>query len=473
MKQRIAEQQEASRNYYFVKTLSLEMTRRCNMKCRFCARGDAQKLDMSREIIDKVLDEIKGFDLYNLRLNGGEPLLAKDGIIYLVNEIIRRGVRLCGVHIFTNATVKDDDIKSALLKLGAYCKKLCQTPWGKRMNEIFQKKGLRSVYDNDAYISIIASTTLHDNSDTIDQTIDFYCADPELLWAVNQDTSKKGHDGTIHINKSPYDTHIVLRGNAKRNFKSLYDEGFKHFSLHENNFDLFSDLSIYDNYIVFNKSITVSATGRVFPGCLMPYEEVDAGTDIIVNNILDCNGNLFDYLSDYSWKNPLNEKQSHNLDVWKTILLYYENGIKDCWLNSVPLNEDAIELAGANIKVMKIFEEGLRELHRLYPTTVHNELNVIGAVKYAYSHKDMKIREHILTNICGYKVGEDGILPDYSDETLENLLDKWDKVYYKRKYELYGDTSPSAALVEKATTDVLGTFLSGLLAGFGKQLLKK
>lgn len=39
--------------------LSIEMTRRCNMNCDFCARGQAQNVDITHEIIDKTLDEMK------------------------------------------------------------------------------------------------------------------------------------------------------------------------------------------------------------------------------------------------------------------------------------------------------------------------------------------------------------------------------------------------------------------------------
>ena len=74
--------------------IGFEMTRRCNMKCKFCCRGDAQNLDITDEIIDKALDELKNFDIGILRLHGGEPLLAPDMIQYLVDGIIKRNIKL-------------------------------------------------------------------------------------------------------------------------------------------------------------------------------------------------------------------------------------------------------------------------------------------------------------------------------------------------------------------------------------------
>ena len=40
--------------------LAIEMTRRCNLKCKFCAKGEPQDLDISKSIIDKTLDEMQG-----------------------------------------------------------------------------------------------------------------------------------------------------------------------------------------------------------------------------------------------------------------------------------------------------------------------------------------------------------------------------------------------------------------------------
>ena len=43
----------------YIHCLAVEVTRRCNMSCKFCAKGKAQNLDISTEIIDKIIDEMK------------------------------------------------------------------------------------------------------------------------------------------------------------------------------------------------------------------------------------------------------------------------------------------------------------------------------------------------------------------------------------------------------------------------------
>ena len=39
-----------------IQSLTLEVTRRCNLACEHCMRGDAQNVDMTYEMVDKILD---------------------------------------------------------------------------------------------------------------------------------------------------------------------------------------------------------------------------------------------------------------------------------------------------------------------------------------------------------------------------------------------------------------------------------
>lgn len=150
------------------------------------------------------------------------------------------------------------------------------------------------------------------------------------------------------------------------------------------------------------------------------------------------------------------------LDNWKTILLYYENGITDCWLYNSPLDDGILKAVVINIATMEEFERGLKDLHELFPTTTHSELNIIGAIKYGYETKNMAMREYILKDICGLKFGENGVLPDFSDETLGRLLDNFDKLYYSRQNEFWGSSSPSAALMKRATQNVTQNLIKNI-----------
>ena len=66
-------------------TLILEVTRRCNMRCEHCLRGDAQKLDMSQEVISATLTDVS--TIGTLIFTGGEPSLACGVIARVIDSL--------------------------------------------------------------------------------------------------------------------------------------------------------------------------------------------------------------------------------------------------------------------------------------------------------------------------------------------------------------------------------------------------
>lgn len=64
--------------------LIIEVTRRCNMECGHCLRGDAQNADILLSAIDGVLDQTEAIG--RLIITGGEPTLNLEAIQYIANE---------------------------------------------------------------------------------------------------------------------------------------------------------------------------------------------------------------------------------------------------------------------------------------------------------------------------------------------------------------------------------------------------
>lgn len=95
--------------------LEVEITRKCQLKCAHCIRGDAQELDMSRETIDSLLDKTNC--IYMLRFTGGEPFLNIDGMRYFLEGIKKRRILLSGLQIITNGLVRTDE---AICLIGDY-----------------------------------------------------------------------------------------------------------------------------------------------------------------------------------------------------------------------------------------------------------------------------------------------------------------------------------------------------------------
>ena len=59
-----------------VQNLSLELTRKCNLNCRHCMRGESQNLTMDDEVIERIFKDING--VYSLQFGGGETSLVVD-----------------------------------------------------------------------------------------------------------------------------------------------------------------------------------------------------------------------------------------------------------------------------------------------------------------------------------------------------------------------------------------------------------
>lgn len=77
----------------YIKNLCIEVTRRCNMACTHCMRGDAQDIDIDHRHIWSVLRHVKY--IQHLTIGGGEPSLNVKTIRYILKL-----VRLMGIHIY-------------------------------------------------------------------------------------------------------------------------------------------------------------------------------------------------------------------------------------------------------------------------------------------------------------------------------------------------------------------------------------
>ena len=86
--------------------MAVEVTRRCNMACGHCLRGDAENVDLTGMDIDSVLDQTEAIG--RLILTGGEPTLNMGAIQHIANGIARRGIPLMRVQIITNGLIYEE-----------------------------------------------------------------------------------------------------------------------------------------------------------------------------------------------------------------------------------------------------------------------------------------------------------------------------------------------------------------------------
>jgi len=84
-----------------INTLSLECTRRCNLQCAHCLRGNAQRMDMSRQVLFEALKDIEYINCLNI--TGGEPTMRPEFFEDLMYCLRSLRIEVSHFDITTNA----------------------------------------------------------------------------------------------------------------------------------------------------------------------------------------------------------------------------------------------------------------------------------------------------------------------------------------------------------------------------------
>lgn len=106
---------------YNVTSLQIEITRKCNLKCVHCMRGEPQDTSINTKIIDRIFECI--YNCNDIAFTGGEPLLEIDLIDYFIDQILKHKWSTQTIQLTTNATIQDKRI------IDIY-KKFCQSTNG-------------------------------------------------------------------------------------------------------------------------------------------------------------------------------------------------------------------------------------------------------------------------------------------------------------------------------------------------------
>ena len=85
--------------------LMIEITRKFNLQCEHCLRGDSQNITMSKDVIDRIFEDAA--DCKQILLTGGEPLLALDEIEYFVDRILKSDWTTSNLAMTVNGTIRD------------------------------------------------------------------------------------------------------------------------------------------------------------------------------------------------------------------------------------------------------------------------------------------------------------------------------------------------------------------------------
>lgn len=217
----------------YISNAIIELTRRCNMACEHCMRGDAQKRDISDETLDSFFSKIDGIS--DLTLTGGEPSIAVDRIRAVLNAAKKHNVSIDNFYIATNAKEVSNDFLLAIMELYCYC--------GDNENTMVN-------YSNDDY---------HDEikEDNIKKLSVFKFVSPKYSYPITQ--------GEYEINE----------GRAKENGIGIRDES--PIVKKRNSVEDF----MYDDDITSELELYLNCKGNLVAGCDWSYKNQDKKANII------------------------------------------------------------------------------------------------------------------------------------------------------------------------------------------------
>lgn len=84
----------------YLNEFCIEITRKCNMKCKHCLRGDAQNVNIKNEYITNVLKDVGAINSFTI--TGGEPSLNVPAIQFILKELKRLNIGVFNFYIATN-----------------------------------------------------------------------------------------------------------------------------------------------------------------------------------------------------------------------------------------------------------------------------------------------------------------------------------------------------------------------------------
>lgn len=225
--------------------LSLEVTRRCNMNCEHCLRGDAQNMDADLALIPKIFAGIDDID--TITFTGGEPALNTAYIKAVVDYVIEHKIPVHGCFVATNGKIYSQELVNCVRRL-----------WEKEQSY------------GDQFISPVKWVLTHADDEeeysffNIAVSGDRYHED--ILAANMLRYYRCGFFSKMKMQNEKRE-YILARGRGV-SIPGSFDRTITRLSIEESNDEMAVD------------EVYVSCTGAVVTDCDLPYEDIDSGESV-------------------------------------------------------------------------------------------------------------------------------------------------------------------------------------------------
>ena len=247
-------------------------TRRCNLNCRHCFRGDAENVSIEKEYIDKLLCQCE--KIKTLCFTGGEPFLEPDVIDYAIDYLDKNNIPLERISITTNGTIYNDmKVIKALQKAYSYIKKNYE----------------------DGYILITISNDKYHNNNLQK----FYKA-MEKHFPLEQYSKVLFTDNTS--GKNP-----VNKGRAKNLIEAM-----QHFDYpHQIDYMEYGHASVclmnrkgvhleHKNQVIVNCNMVLDVTGKIFNSPDLQWDECTEDNEFYIGDVANENISIYEMIKRYN-----------------------------------------------------------------------------------------------------------------------------------------------------------------------------
>ncbi len=97
----------------------VEVTRRCQLACGHCLRGEAENMDQKAEHIKNLVSRVS--QIGTVTFSGGEPALNVRALRYFLAECKRQKVDVGNFYVATNGIIASDSFIRVLIDWYLYC----------------------------------------------------------------------------------------------------------------------------------------------------------------------------------------------------------------------------------------------------------------------------------------------------------------------------------------------------------------
>lgn len=116
-------------------SIVIEVTRRCNMSCPHCLRGDAQNVDIDLYILDKFLNNFKDCYIRRIIFTGGEPSLNPEALQTTLDLVKKYNIITQCFIMITNGRNFSDKVIGIMNSVDNFGALLSQDRWHDKLTD--------------------------------------------------------------------------------------------------------------------------------------------------------------------------------------------------------------------------------------------------------------------------------------------------------------------------------------------------